>query len=295
MRNYGIPRYSEIDPSWLFAVSFILMFGMMFGDIGHGGLIALFGWWQRRRLQSFSAFAMLAGASSMLFGTLYGSVFGYDELFHPLWMSPLSDPILMLTLALYWGIGFIILATGLTIRNRLSDRRYRAALLASDGLAGLLFYLALLHLLYRLGNGEALGLTSTLLVGLPFGVILVNLWLHTQAPLGERALIVIIEGFETIMRYVSNTLSFLRVAAFSLNHVALAIAVFTLAGMLQTTGYWVTVVLGNLFILVLEGSIVAIQVLRLEYYEGFSRFFSGDGRAFRPLKLGQENSPEIDY
>jgi V/A-type H+-transporting ATPase subunit I len=94
-----------------------------------------------------------------------------------------------------------------------------------------------------------------------------------------------VEGFETIINYVSNTLSFLRVAAFSLNHVALAIAVFTLADMLGTAGHWITILLGNIFIIVFEGAIVAIQVLRLEYYEGFSRFFSGDGREFRPLVL----------
>ena len=84
---------------------------------------------------------------------------------------------------------------------------------------------------------------------------------------------------------VSGTLSFLRVAAFSLNHIALAAAVFSIAGMMDTTGHWITVVLGNVFIIVLEGAIVAIQVLRLEYYEGFSRFFSGKGKAFEPLKL----------
>jgi len=96
--------------------------------------------------------------------------------------------------------------------------------------------------------------------------------------------VVLIEGFETVMGYFANTLSFLRVAAFSLNHVALFLAVFTIAGMLGTTGHWITVVIGNLFVLVLEGAIVAIQVLRLEYYEGFSRFFSGDGREFQPLR-----------
>jgi V/A-type H+-transporting ATPase subunit I len=80
----------------------------------------------------------------------------------------------------------------------------------------------------------------------------------------------------------------MRVGAFSLNHVALAVAVFTLANLMGGVGHWIAVVIGNLFILVLEGAIVAIQVLRLEYYEGFSRFFSGDGREFRPLLLDQE-------
>ncbi len=113
-------------------------------------------------------------------------------------------------------------------------------------------------------------------------------WRESVAPLGERALVTIIETLETLTGYVSNTLSFLRVAAFSLNHVALAIAVFTLAAMMDTAGHGLTVFLGNVFIMVLEGAIVTIQVLRLEYYEGFSRFFSGDGIEFRPLKLGAD-------
>jgi V/A-type H+-transporting ATPase subunit I len=92
-----------------------------------------------------------------------------------------------------------------------------------------------------------------------------------------------VEAFETVLSDAANTLSFLRLAAFSLNHVALTVAVLALAGMLATTGHWLTVVLGNLFIIVLEGGIVAIQVMRLQYYEGFSRFYSGTGRAFRPL------------
>ena len=106
-----------------------------------------------------------------------------------------------------------------------------------------------------------------------------------RSPTGERILVVVVETFETITGYISNSLSFLRVTAFSLNHVALAIAVFTLAETMGPTGHWVTVVLGNVFILVLEGAIVTIQVLRLEYFEGFSRFFSGDGKEFRPLRL----------
>ena len=55
--------------------------------------------------------------------------------------------------------------------------------------------------------------------------------------------------------------------------------------MMGEAGYWITVVIGNVVITVLEGAIVAIQVLRLEYYEGVSRFFTGTGREYRPLRL----------
>lgn len=285
VRNYGVPRYGEIDPTLLFAASFVVMFGMMFGDVGQGAVIALAGLAFARKLRVFSAFFLAAGVSSMVFGLLYGSVFGYEELIHAAWMSPMSDPMRMLTLALYWGIGFILVATALTVYNRLREGHYGEALFDGRGLAGMAFYLGVIYAAYRGFAQGAFGAIEVAAAALPLLVILGYKWHEYAAPFGERLLVVLIEGFETVLGYFANTLSFLRVAAFSLNHVALAIAVFTLAGMMGTAGHWVTVVLGNLFILVLEGAIVAIQVLRLEYYEGFSRFYRGDGREFRPLTL----------
>ncbi len=286
--NYGVPRYGEIDPTVPFAVSFVLMFGMMFGDVGQGATIAVTGLLLRRKLGEYAALAIAAGASSAVFGLLYGSVFGYEHVFPALWLTPMSDPLRMLGVALGWGIGFILLATALTIRNRISDGRIREALLDSHGAAGLLLYLGLLYAAWRYATAGEADTLALLAVGTALAAMSANAWQHNRhAALGERLLIALIEGLEAVMAYVSNTLSFLRLAAFSLNHVALAVAVFTIGGMLHETGYWVTVVLGNLFILILEGAIVAIQALRLEYYEGFSRFFGGDGRAFRPLVLGK--------
>lgn len=291
VRNYGVPRYGEIDPTLLFAASFVLMFGMMFGDVGQGGIIALAGLALWRRLRGFGPFVLAIGASSMVFGGLYGSVFGIEHWLHPLWMSPMSDPVRMLTLALYWGIGFILVATLLTVVNRFNDGDLAGALLDGKGLAGLLFYAGGAYGLWQAFHGR-FGLPELAALVLPMAVILGYKWHENEGPPAERALVVLIEGFETVMGYFANTLSFLRVAAFSLNHVALFLAVFTIANMMGSAGHWITVILGNLFVLVLEGAIVAIQILRLEYYEGFSRFFSGDGREFQPLRpVSKTNKP----
>jgi V/A-type H+-transporting ATPase subunit I len=285
--NYGVPRYGEIDPTILFAISFVLMFGMMFGDVGHGLTIALTGIVLRRRIKHYTTLAIAAGTSSAVFGFFYGSVFGYEDVLPALWMAPLSDPMRMLGIALAWGIAFIVLATFLTIRNRIHEGRMQEALLDSHGVAGLVLYAGLMLGGYHYTAHRTLGFAAGILLLGALSAILYRTWQHNQtAAAWERALISLMEGFEAVMSYVSNTLSFLRLAAFSLNHVALAIAVLTVAHMMHATGYWVTVVLGNIFTLVLEGGIVAIQTLRLEYYEGFSRFFGGDGRAFQPLTLG---------
>ena len=285
VHNYGVPRYREIDPTWFLALSFSIMFGMMFGDLGHGALFVLAGFALRRRYPQVQIMLTYAGLASMLFGLFYGSLFGYEHLIPALWMSPLEDPVRMLQVAFGWGVFFILTATLIRIRNDLVERQWGEALFGSHGMAGLLLYLALLASGWQWTRGSALTTLHWVGLLLPLAALLGWKWHRQQAPAGEKALVVIIEGFETFMNYISNTLSFLRVAAFGLNHVALSLAVFALANMMDTTGHWITVILGNLFIVVLEGAIVVIQVLRLEYYEGFSRFFRGDGRRFQPLRL----------
>jgi len=283
--NFGIPNYAEVDPTVLFSFSYILMFGMMFGDVGHGAVIALGSLIFWKRFPSVTIIAVLAGLSSIGFGFVYGSLFGYEHILTPLWMSPMHDPVLVLLLALVWGAFFLVISNLLAIRNYLVVGLTQQAFYSGKGIAGLLFYLAALFSGYQLMKHGQFGVLEMLSLFLPMAVIMRYQWKQTSAGFFEKALVVLIETLEQIISSVSGTLSFLRVAAFSLNHIALAAAVFSIAAMMGTTGHWITIVLGNIFIIVLEGAIVAIQCLRLEYYEGFSRFFSGKGKAFEPLKL----------
>jgi len=285
VKQYGIPEYGEIDPTPLFAVTFLAMFGAMFGDVGQGAVIAALAWVFRARLGRLWIFGLLAGLSSVGFGLLYGSVFGYEEVLPALWMSPIRDPILMLKLALGYGVVFLTIACLLAIYNRLAVRNWWGAVFGQHGVVNLLFYLSLIWGGLNLSRGESFGTAPLLLVVGALTALAGFAWRHLEAPVGEKVLVVFIETLETVIGYVSNTLSFLRVAAFSLNHVALSIAVFTLAEMMGRFGHVVTVVLGNVFVLVLEGGIVMIQVMRLQYYEGFSRYFSGEGHEFAPLRL----------
>lgn len=283
--QYGVPRYGEIDPTPIFAVSFIAMFGMMFGDIGHGLAIVAAALFARKLLKSFTVFAVLAGCSATLFGFFYGSIFGYHIL-HAWWIEPLSDPLYMLSVALVWGVGFLLVISLLAIYNRISRKAYSEAIFDTNGVVSLLLYLSIMGGLYGVYRGTGFSTAAAISAIICLLALLSYKLIETEAPPAERMMVALIETFETLTGYVSNTLSFLRVAAFSLNHVALAIAVFTLAEMMDTMGHWIMVICGNIFILVLEGAIVTIQALRLEYYEGFSRFYSGDGRKFKPLRLG---------
>lgn len=285
VRSYGVPRYGEFDPALLFAITYVLLFGAMFGDVGHGAVIMLLASFLRGRLHWLRVVGMTAGASSVVFGLLYGSVFGYEELIHPIWQSPLHDPVHMLALAVMIGVGFISVTLVINTYNRLMDGRVLDAMLAGNAFMGLVFYLASARGLYGLFTGADFGLSNGIVALMAILIVAAYTWLETRVPMGERILITVIETLETATNLFANTLSFLRVAAFSLNHVALALAVFTLAAGMSAAGHWLTILSGNVVIIVLEGGIVAIQALRLMYYEGFSRFFSGSGVEFTPLRL----------
>lgn len=288
VKSYGVPRYGEFDPTLPFAFTYLLLFGAMFGDIGHGGVILVLSALLFKRLGSAAWVGMAAGAVSMVFGLLYGSIFGYEDIIHPVWMSPLHHPNTMLLLAVSFGIGFIVLTLLVNTRNRLVAGHIHEALFDSTGLAGLLFYLGAVGGVASLAGVVNLATPSWIVAILGITIVAGFKWVETRAAIGEKVLVTSIETLETGINLFANTLSFMRVAAFALNHVALALAIFTLADGLGTAGHWMTIALGNVVIIVLEGGIVAIQALRLMYYEGFSRFFSGDGTEFVPLKLAGE-------
>ena len=109
--------------------------------------------------------------------------------------------------------------------------------------------------------------------------------------MGEFIIQNFFELFEQLLSYLSNTMSFLRVAAFVLVHAGMMMAVFAIGGMFQTVGYTVAVIVGNALVMGMECVLVVIQIMRLEFYEMFSRYYNGDGKPFRPLALNPEKKP----
>jgi V/A-type H+-transporting ATPase subunit I len=207
----------------------------------------------------------------------------------------MHDATRMLELAILSGIGFIVATFLINVYNCLASGRLADALFDGHALAGLLFYVGAVLGLGNLIHGQDFGRWTATASLSGLSLIALRHWNTSKAAVAERMLVTLIETLETATNLFANTLSFLRVAAFSLNHVALALAVFTLANSLGTAGHWITVVIGNVVIIALEGGIVAIQALRLMYYEGFSRFFSGDGVEFKPLVLHTDVRVPADH
>jgi len=303
-KAYGTPAYGEVEPTAFLAMSFLLMFGLMFGDAGQGGVLFLLGYVIFRRFFRYTDYGIImmeCGVASVVFGFLYGSVFGVEDLLPALWFSPMKDIAYFIKIAVLFGVGAISLGVILSFINAL---RLKTSRLPATGLLAALIYwiLAGLGVRYLLTGAlewdfwVAAGVCGvTLLMGTIY--VLQRLWLAPPRAeaitegTGIRLLEGVIEVVDGTIRFVANTISFIRIAAFALAHAGLFIAVFSLADTLNRMGgggvvYWLTIGLGNVVIILLEGLVVSIQIVRLEYYEFMSKFFHGGGEPFKPLERG---------
>jgi V/A-type H+-transporting ATPase subunit I len=322
---YARPRYGELDPTVLIAFTFPLLYGAMFGDIGQGLVLLVLGLLIDRgvlmkAMQSLGLLIAYCGASAAVFGVLYGSVFGFEgehfehafgsEL-HPLWLSPLHDTLPVLGIAIDVGIVILLIAYLLAIFNQIRSREWAHLIFGHTGLVGFALYISFLGLLGMAVNALSLPIIPRIAVGiasipLPWGVlalifglgimfseVLINLY-EGHRPVIEAHgvggfIMYLVQAFmdlfETLISQLSNTLSFVRVGAFAVAHGGVSMAIFALAGEELGFKYWLTVLLGNIFIIGFEGLIVGIQTMRLNYYEFLGKFFKGGGTRFEPLAV----------
>lgn len=308
IKMYGLPAYNEIDPTILIGITYSFLFGFMFGDVGQG-LCLLFGGFLLFHLKKASMAAIISccGFFSTIFGFLFGSVFGFEDVIHAVWLRPMEHmtnlPFIgklntVFIAAICIGMGIILLSMILNIINSVRSHDPERTFFDTNGAAGLIFYasLVLTIVLYMTGNPIPASAILFLMFGLPLVVIffkepLTALLEKKAAVLPEGKGMFVIQGFfelfEVLLSYFSNTLSFVRVGAFAISHAAMMGVVLMLSGAEAGNPNWIGVIFGNLFVCGMEGLIVGIQVLRLEYYELFSRFYRGTGRAFKPY--GKKN------
>lgn len=301
VKMYGIPSYNEFDPTPLVAITYMILFGMMFGDIGQGLVLSTIGYLVYKKAKTpLGKIVMMIGFSSAFFGILYGSIFGIEEIggqriFHLI--SPMENQFVILGMGIGFGIILIIVAMCINIFNCLKNKNFGKALFDKNGVIGLFFYLALLGMVAGIAtNLDFYEKPWFIIPCLVIPVIILflshpimNFVNHAKEVFpqekGSFFVEAFFEVFEILLSILSNTLSFVRVGAFALNHVGLFMAVHELMKMTSEVGGVVILILGNVIIIGLEGLIVGIQGLRLEYYELFSRFFQGDGREIHPFKI----------
>ena len=309
---YGVPKYNEVDPTFFVSITYTILFGAMFGDFGHGIVLAFAGWIMYKfKEMKVGKVLIPCGICSSIFGLIFGSLFGFEEAFNGMYKAlfgldekPIEvmgkDIITVILASVGVGVFLVMTAMCLNIYSSLKQKNYGSALFGSNGIAGLVLY-----------GSVCAGIVCTVVFDIPFFniftvillIILPSVLIFMAEPFGE-----LVKGeehwkpekwgeyctqsgfemFEVILSYLSNTMSFLRVGAFVMVHAGMMQVVFTLielVGGVGSVGGIITLVLGNLFVIALEGLLVSIQTLRLEFYEMFSRFYSGSGRPYTPVTL----------
>jgi V/A-type H+-transporting ATPase subunit I len=256
------------------------------------------GWIARTR--AFAPFVIGAGITSTAFGFAYGEAFGPTGLVPTLWLAPLAAPLTLMAVAIGVGATFLVASYVLGTINRWREGGVWVALFALPGIAGIALYAGVA----LAGLGFAVHLPSVLFTGIAvavLGLILAFLGYYREAGGGATAAFeAAIELFDGITGIGTNTISFTRLAAFGMTHAALGAIVWSGTASLWARGPlgWALAVLvfalGNALTFALEALVAAIQALRLEYYEMFSRIFVSEGRSFAPWRVAMvphEESP----
>ena len=305
---YGIPEYDGFDPVPIVAVIYSLLFGMMFGDVGQGIVVMIVGvLLSKYKQMQLGDIMVRIGIFSTLFGFIFGSVFGNETMLDPLYhallgleekpINVMSSEFIMPLLLIAVGIGVVLNLFSMVLNMVLQHRRRDMGefWFSQNGVAGFVFY-----------GAVALGAVLTALFGIPvFNVfyvlvliVLPLLLIFLKEPLtcklhhgklfpdGFGAFFVegFFELFEICLSYITNTISYLRVGGFVLSHAGMMMAVTMIMEMSGGIFAVLIGVFGNILVMCLEGLVVGIQVLRLQFYEMFSRYFNGNGIAFTALK-----------
>lgn len=307
---FGLPAYTEIDPTPLFAITYSLMFGLMFADLGQGLVVILIGFLMHKfKKMPLGQILMRCGIFSCIFGAIFGSVFGMEDLldgvyekigfsFLPIKVFENTTSILILAIS----VGVVLMLLVMIINTICSFRlgRFADAIFSANGIAGILAYSSMVFLATDfMANDELKAKLSVVPSIIPTVMLLVGivlLFLHEfvkeksedknyKIQIGGYILSNFIELFESVLSFFSNTVSYLRLGAFVLVHAGMMMVVTTLAGDKVSVTYVIVMILGNALVIALEALLTGIQSLRLEFYEMFSRYYSGQGKAFEPVNV----------
>ncbi len=318
--SYGSPVYGAIDPTPFVALFFTVLFGIMFGDAGQGLVFRLLGILMAVKVvkvggwNKFAPIFIAIGCSSMIMGLLNGEFFGNETLLAPfgrfvtglfgeprdriLHLMPDGGMASVVRMFVFFGftvgVGFVINSIGLIINiadNFLLGKPGKA-IFGKNGISGSVFFWYVVVMAVRIAAfGHKISVLDWSVIGITLFLTgfcgPLDKLISDERPVLENGLFAaiieaVVEVLETLISYLSNSISFVRVGAFGLAHAVLGFIILTLSEM-AGPAYLAVMVAGNAIVIVLEGMIVAIQVIRLQYYEFFSKFFNETGREFAPF------------
>ena len=297
---YSLPQYGDFDPTFFMALTYCLLFGIMFGDMGQGLALMVIGLAFEKKGKLFGVIGRV-GITSTIFGFLFGSLFGYEDALNPIHQKLFhvreklfdvmanSNTMFLLISAIAIGAVLIMITQMINIANNAKKKKYGEVLFSQNGIAGLVFYGQL--------NGVNIAKNPLYIIICfvlpvicfvmkePFTNAVEHKAMKPKEGWGGYVTQSIFEMIEILLSFVTNSMSYLRVGGFVLSHAGMMLVVMTLVKMTGNAGP-VVLIIGNAFVMILEGLIVGIQTLRLEYYEMFSRYYTGGGVRFKALQAG---------
>ncbi len=301
---YGVPDYNELDPTAFVAITYTILYGIMFADLGQGIILALAGFlmWKIKKM-ALGKILIPCGIFGALFGLVFGSVFGDEEMLNPMYralgfsekpIDVMSSATTLLAFSVGIGIFLLLIAMLFGVVANFKRKDTGAAIFSSGGIAGFLLYSGILVLaasiLLKLNIPTAAIIIPlivlpiiSMLLSQPLSSLVASRGFRVDS-VGDYILETVFELIEVLLSMFSNTVSFLRVGAFVLIHAGMMLAFTSLSAIVGGgVGGTILMIFGNAFVIVLEGLLVGIQVLRLEFYEMFSHFYEGNGQKFTPL------------
>ncbi|MGC8492115.1 MAG: V-type ATP synthase subunit I [Syntrophobacteraceae bacterium] len=311
VKTMGMPSNTDIDPTPLTAITFVLMFGLMFGDLGQGLILLLAGVMLKRFVRNkphgepaqAGGILIACGGAAAVCGLLYGSVFSSERIVPALWFHPTEHIMRLFFVTILMGVMIIMAGLSAHIVNSFLNGDYTEAFLEKRGLAVLVLYAAIVifALRYREGVRFPAAWEMSIFIVLPLALfslkgVLGPALFNSPKPhsISEYVIETVMEIMEIGLGFFANTVSFIRIGAFALSHAGLSIVTYTLAAMadpgMKSAGAVIIIVIGNIFIIGFESLICGIQSMRLEYYEFFSKFFEGEGVVFAPFTLPGKGS-----
>ena len=311
-RLYGMTNYSELDPTPIVAITYPLLFGLMFGDLGQGLVLFLLGLFmvvinlknKENSMYDAGFLLMWLGLAAGFGGLMYGSFFGYEELFHPLFVNPMHEVTTILKMSIFVGVVHISIGWFLAMLNDIHNKKVFLAfaepflkILILIGGAYVIFnYSFDLDAWFSPDSSIPYPVLLTiipalfLLISKPIGRIFGVKYLKHESVgglIGEQA----VDVAETFLSILSNVASYSRVLALAMAHMGLMLVIMEIIKLFNSIiAVVLVVVLGNLFVIALEGILAAIHALRLTFYEFFGKFYAADGIPYKYTEISSKYS-----
>ena len=305
-KTFGTPTYGKIDPSLMMAISFPIIFGIMFGDVGHGLTLIALGYILGFRLKldesprKLGRILLLCGICATFCGFLFGEVFGLG-LLKPLWLHPLHDVVTLIVFSFYIAIVQLSLGCLINIIDEISHGKSLHAIFSPWGVVGLWLYWGgaylvlsngvdgIFDILFGLFSPE-LFVPSVTILGPPLLLPLLLVVLGAKFVEGLAIGWSVYEAYEAATRFLFNTISYVRVGVLAVVHAAFASIMLMGVDVAPFPLNVLVFIGGNIFIICFEALICFIQTLRLHVYEWFSKFYKGTGEEFWPFNVVRKHT-----